>query len=114
MLLVWYILIFIGLGLFYVVVTMMVIPGLKEERFGTRDPLPADLGEWKPDYDSKEARAALADGLQREQRLWLEENRSFFGRRLLRQVRYRNVNTGEIERVEPDRRVRRSELANMK
>lgn len=112
MLLFWYILIFIGLGLLYVVVTMTVIPGLREERFGKRDPLPGDLGEWKPDMDSDEGKAALADGLQREQRIWLEETRSFLGQRLLRQVRYRNLTTGEVDRVEPDRPVRRRELTH--
>ena len=84
-------------GLVYLVLIMSHVPGAKEERFGTLEPLPERLGEWiKSDEPT-------AEGLVREERHLYDEK----SKKLLFQVRYRSAASGKIERVEPERVIKR-------
>jgi hypothetical protein len=91
----------------YVGVLLSVVPGLAEQRLGTLEDLPADLGVWTLD-----APAGNAEGeLVREVRhLRQTEIGLLGGGRLIRQVRYRDVKTGAIVGVEPDVIVKRRRL----
>jgi len=84
-------------GLVYLVLIMSHVPGAREERFGMLEPLPDKLGEWV------RADAPSADGLLREERYLFDEA----SRKLLLQVRYRDAESGKIERVEPERVIKR-------
>lgn len=83
-------------GLVYLVLIMSHVPGAKEERFGTLEPLPERLGEWTKGE-------AGTDGLVREERHLFDEK----SQRLLLQVRFRDPASGKIERVEPERVIKR-------
>lgn len=99
-------LLFIGIAAVavYLLVVFKEVPGAVTERWGELEGLPQDLGEWSIDDESEAAAEAGQRGLTREVRTWLEPGGGWFGRdRLLLQVRYRNVETGEIDSVEPDR-----------
>ena len=96
---------------FYLLLIMREVPGAAEERFGRFEALPADIGKWRTDEESAEGAAAKARGLRREERLWLAEKSSFFGGpKLLRQVRYRSLETNEIVRVEPEQVIKRKRV----
>ena len=70
---------------------------------GRFEPLPADLGSWKKlGIDAQ-------SGLDREERRLLPEGRRKASYLLL-QVRYRDPTTGEIVRIDAERRVRRPRL----
>jgi hypothetical protein len=92
----------LGVGV-YLTFIFQNVPGMKEERLGTLEPLPPDVGIWKPDPDSDAGRAAAAEGLRREVRLFFDERSN----RLYEQARCRAVDGSEIVRVEPDRRLKR-------
>jgi hypothetical protein len=95
----------------YLLVIFREVPGAVAERLGELEGLPADLGQWTVDASSEAARAATGRGLQREQRTWREPGTGWFGRdRLLLQVRYRNLETGQIESSEPDRQLTRRRI----
>lgn len=95
----------------YLLVIFREVPGAVAERLGELEGLPADLGQWTVDASSEAARAATGRGLQREQRTWREPGTGWFGRdRLLLQVRYRNLETGQIESAEPDRQLTRRRI----
>ena len=95
----------------YLLLIMREVPGAAEERFGRLEALPADIGKWRVDEASEETAAAKARGLRREERFLLAEKSGFFsGPRLLRQVRYRSIETNEIVRIEPDRVVKRKRI----
>jgi len=84
-------------GLVYLVLIMSHVPGATEERFGKLEPLPDKLGEWvKPDVPAE-------GGLVREER-YLFDDRS---QKLVLQVRHRHPETGKIERIEPERVIKR-------
>lgn len=92
----------------YLVLVLREVPGAAEERLGKLEALPEDVGKWKVDESSEQAKAARDQGLIREERLWFDaEGGAFGGGRLLRQVRYRDAETRRIERVEPDQPVKR-------
>lgn len=93
----------IGVAL-YLLVIFRAVPGAVEERLGALQ-LPEGVGVWRKDFDSEDGRRALADGMEREERFWVDEG-GWTGTKLFRQVRYRAVATHEIVRVEPDVRVR--------
>jgi hypothetical protein len=102
-------LLFIGIAAIavYLLVVFREVPGAMSERWGELEGLPPDLGEWTTDDDSEAAIDARERGLTREVRTWREPGAGLFGRdRLVLQVRYKNA-TGEIESVEPDRKIRR-------
>jgi hypothetical protein len=90
-----------GVGV-YLVFILREVPGAAEERLGRLE-LPPDVGKWKIDEESPEATAVKAEGLQREVRLLWDPDAGFMHRgKLVRQVRYRRLETRAIERVEPD------------
>jgi hypothetical protein len=92
----------------YLMVMFSSIPGAIDERLGTLEALPETLGKWLTDTDSEQSRAAEAEGLRREVRLLHQPVRGLFGREcLIEQVRYRRLSDGEIERVDPERRITR-------
>ena len=87
----------------YVLVIFREVPGAVSERWGELERLPDNLGEWTLDVDSSEALAASARGQSREVRLWRDPGGGWFARdRLVRQVRYKNHASGEIESIDPD------------
>ena len=91
----------------YLLVVFREVPGAVAERWGELEGLPRDLGEWTVDEESEAAIEARTRGLTREVRTWREPGAGLFGRdRLLLQVRYRNA-AGEIDSVEPDRKLER-------
>jgi len=92
----------VGIGI-YLLFIMNLVPGAKEERIGVLEPLPADVGKWKEDPDSDAGKRAAAEGLVREVRHFHYEASG----RLVRQVRYRSRESGEIVRTEPDEGVKR-------
>ena len=105
-------LLFIGIAAIavYLLVVFREVPGAMAERWGELEGLPADLGEWTTDEDSEAAIEARERGLQREVRTWREPSAGLFGRdRLVLQVRYKNA-AGEIESVEPDRKIERRRI----
>lgn len=90
----------------YIFVILREVPGAAEERIGAFEDLPANVNQWEADETSPEGKAALAQGQRREVRLYFAEQ----GGKLLRQVRYRNIQTDEIERAEPDEAVKRKRV----
>jgi hypothetical protein len=91
----------LGIGI-YVVFMMREVPGIADQRIG-RIVLPDDVGKWKSDEDSPQARDAEREGLKREVRFFWDGEHGLLRRgRLLKQVRYRNRETNAIERTEPD------------
>jgi hypothetical protein len=106
-------LLFVGIAAVsvYLLVVFREVPGAMTERWGELEGLPEDLGEWTLDADSEAALEARQRGLEREVRTWREPGAGWFGRdRLVLQVRYRNVGSGEIESSEPDRVLQRRRL----
>ena len=87
----------------YLLFIFQSVPGAAEERLGTLEPLPEDLGKWRADESSEEALSATKEGLTREVRHFFEEDKQ----RLVFQARYRDAQTSEIVRSEPDRVVKR-------
>ncbi|MBN2191881.1 MAG: hypothetical protein JW751_03625 [Polyangiaceae bacterium] len=64
--------------------------------------LPTEVGAWHADTTSPAALAAAAEGLEREERLFHDRRSGFGPGRLVRQVRYRARETGQVLRVDPD------------
>jgi hypothetical protein len=87
----------------YVVLFVKEVPGFAEQRFGKLEDLPPDVGKWRTDSESEEARKSAESGLQREVRHWWDSD----ARKLFLQVRHRDTKTNEIVRVEPDVVVKR-------
>lgn len=107
---VYLLLVVIGLAaaVVYVLVVFREVPGAVDERLGTLEDLPSALGEWNADETSRDGLEARGQGLIREERIFLDAGGGRFGSdRLLYQVRYRDAETGRIERVEPDQTYRR-------
>lgn len=87
----------------YLLFFLSYVPGATEERLGEYEPLPEDLGRWKLAGADEPGRAAGDEGFVREERLLLQEG----GRRFIKQVRYRNPETREIVRVDPEELIAR-------
>jgi hypothetical protein len=85
----------------YLLLVFKNVPGAVEERLGTLEPLPEDLGVWQRDAESSAGRAAHGEGLVREVRTCLEDGK------LVRQVRYKSLASGDIVRTEKDERIKR-------
>jgi hypothetical protein len=92
----------LGIGI-YLIVFLGNVPGAAEERLGVLEPLPPDLGQWKEESDTREASVAREQGLKREVRTFFDEAHG----RLLRQVRYRSIESNEIVRADPDQVLKR-------
>lgn len=100
----------LGVGV-YLLFIFKLVPGAMEERLGVLEPLPDDVGKWKTDEHSPDAKAALDSGRKREERLFFEEGSGLFAQgRLVRQVRYRNTASNEIVEVLPDEPVKRRRI----
>lgn len=100
---------FVGLVL-YLLMIFREVPGAAEERFGKLEALPEDVGKWKTDVDSPEGRAATAEGLKREVRYLFDPEASFGRGKLTLQVRYRDLSTNEITRIDPEEVVKRKRI----
>jgi hypothetical protein len=94
-----------GLGV-YVLFIFNLVPGAQDERLGVLEPLPPDVGKWSADTESEAGRHAAKDGLVREVRHYYYEN----GGKLVLQVRYKQKDTGNIVRVEPEQAVKRKRV----
>lgn len=95
----------------YLLFFLNQVPGAKEERLGVLEPLPEDLGRWKPDETSAEGLAALEEGLRREVRVLHEPATGLLGgETLVHQARYRRLSDNVIDRIEPERRVARKRV----
>jgi len=86
----------------YVLFIFNLVPGVREERMGVLEELPSDVGKWKVDEGGEGSQPA-PDGLVRETRHYFYEATG----KLVFQVRYKNGETGEIVRVEPEEPVKR-------
>ncbi len=95
----------LGIGV-YVLFIFNTVPGVRDERMGVLEALPADVGHWKTDEESKAGRAATAEGLVRETRHYFYEANG----KLVLQARYKRAATGEIVRVDPDEPVKRRRI----
>jgi len=91
----------------YLFLVFREVPGAIEERLGEYEALPQDLGEWRRDDDSPEAAQAARDGLFREVRILVTPGGTFSGSKLIRQARYRDLESKQITRVEPDQDLKR-------
>lgn len=92
----------------YLLVIFRAVPGAVDERFGRLEDLPEHLGKWLPDEESEEGKRALTEGLRREVRVFHEDG--LLGSKLTKQVRYRNIETNAIDRIEPEVRSRRRRI----
>jgi hypothetical protein len=96
----------------YLTVMFSSIPGAVDERLGKLEELPSDLGTWVVDRTSEAGQRALASGKQREVRTLHEPGGLLKRPTLIVQGRLRDLQTGEIEDVEPEQRhVRRRKKA---
>lgn len=95
-----------GIGI-YVLFIFNLVPGVREERMGVLEALPEDVGHWKADESSDDARKAAGEGLVRETRHYFYEANG----KLVFQVRYKRRETGEIVRVEPEQPVKRRRVS---
>jgi hypothetical protein len=96
-----------GTGL-YLTLMYGSIPGAVDERLGKFEPLPANLGQWLIDDESELGRRRIALGRVREVRtLYVQSDGLIGGRHFLIQARTRDVLTGEVVDVEPERRAPR-------
>ncbi|HEX7671029.1 MAG TPA: hypothetical protein VF395_15645 [Polyangiaceae bacterium] len=84
--------------LFYWLVIDREVPGGWERRFGSVEDLPADVGQWKVDDQSREGKMAAERGLKREVRVFHDVQTG----KLTRQARCRNAATNAIASVEAD------------
>jgi hypothetical protein len=98
------------IAVLYFFVFFNEVPEVARERLGELEALPEAVGQWQVDESSEAARAARTAGLIREQRLCHDPRGGFGGGRLLRQVRYRSAQSGEVVRVEPDQVVKRRRI----
>ena len=97
-----------GLGLIaYLSIMFNAVPGTVDERLGTLEALPANLGEWVNDTTSDEGRTLAAQNKRLEQRYLLEPGGLFRPQVLIKQSRLRDVATNEIIEVRPEVRTRR-------
>jgi len=98
-------------GVIYAFIAMASVPGVKQERLGELEGLPKDVGKWRVDSSSSEAKRAQAEGLIREVRHFYHEPRGFGGAgRLVLQVRYRYAVSRKIAHIEPERIVERRRI----
>ncbi|HTQ02244.1 MAG TPA: hypothetical protein VMI54_00255 [Polyangiaceae bacterium] len=94
-----------GIGV-YVLFIFNLVPGVQDERLGVLEPLPPDVGRWSADTESAAGQAAARDRQVREVRHFFYESSG----KLVLQVRYKQKDTGEIVRVEPEQAVKRKRV----
>jgi hypothetical protein len=94
----------------YLLFMLSQVPGAAEERLGVLEPLPEDLGRWKPDQESEAAKQARNDGLKRETRVLYQEGGLLGGGKLVVQARYRKSDTNEIVRIDPETVLKRRRI----
>ena len=82
---------------------MREVPGFAEQRFGKLEELPPDVGTWRTDTESNQAKQAASEQLEREVRHWWDSDKG----KLFLQVRYRDATSRAIVRVDPDVVVKR-------
>jgi hypothetical protein len=70
------------------------------------EPLPPDCGEWHEDSVSELGQQAKRAGEKREERFFFDEGKQ----RLLKQGRYRSLESNAILRADPDQIVKRRRL----
>ena len=91
----------------YLLIMYSSIPGAVDERFGKLEAMPENLDRWIVE-DCDETRQAASSGLKRETRTLYSPAKGLFGRdKFVRQVRYRDLHTNEILRVDPEEQVLR-------
>ena len=95
----------IGIGI-YVLFILNLVPGAAEERLGVLEPLPPDTGTWKRADGAPDAAPATDGSLVREVRHYFYQADN----RLVLQVRYRDPETNEIVRVDPEQTVKRRRI----
>lgn len=88
----------------YLFLFMSHVPGAKDERLGVLEPLPPQMGEWV------EQEARSSDGFVVERRYLNPESTGFSGPKILLQVRYRDAETREIVRVDPEQVIKRKRV----
>lgn len=92
----------------YVLVVYRAVPGAASERLGELAPLPDDLGQWQNDSSSPEAEQAARHNETLEVRSWHYPSTGLFSNgKLVKQLRYRNRDTGSIVRTGPDQKLTR-------
>jgi hypothetical protein len=96
----------LGTGL-YLTIMYSSIPGAVDERLGKLEELPQHLGQWVVDDASEAGARASQEGKVREVRTLLQAGGLFRGEHFVVQARLRNPDNGEIESVEPERRIPR-------
>lgn len=94
----------------YLFLVFREVPGAVEERLGEYEALPQDLGEWIRDETSPDSLSAQKEGLYRETRLLFQAGGTFSGQKLIRQTRYRSLETNKIERILPDEELKRKRV----
>ncbi|MEZ4221756.1 MAG: hypothetical protein R3B13_12565 [Polyangiaceae bacterium] len=94
----------------YVGLMMRVVPGFAEQRLGVVEPLPERIGEWLRD-ESDAGSQAESRGEVREIRYLYDPDAGLTSKgRLTLQVRYRDRESNEIIRTEPDAVVARKRI----
>lgn len=91
-------------ALAYLALFFSHVPGAADERFGTLEELPAELGVWTTDKEPS------SDGLLVERRYLSADTSRGDTTKLILQVRYRHPERGEIVRIDPEETYRRRRL----
>ncbi len=90
----------------YLGIMFNAVPGTLDERFGTLEKLPDNLGTWTYDTESEEGAALAAAGKRLEIRHLLESSGLLARKQyLIKQVRVRDLATNEIIEVRPEQRM---------
>jgi hypothetical protein len=89
-------------ALAYVLLFFSHVPGAKDERLGKLEELPADLGTW--------TKGTGDDGMIVERRYLLADPSGMDEQNLVIQVRYRDPDSSEIVRVDPEQKYRRKRV----
>lgn len=90
----------------YLGIMFNAVPGALDERLGTLEELPENLGEWTYDTESDEGKSLAAEDKRLEMRYLLESSGALFKRQyLVRQVRVRDLASNEIVQIRPEQRI---------
>lgn len=89
-------------ALAYVFLFFSHVPGAKDERLGKLEPLPDEMSQW--------VELGAHDGLVKEERRLFADPGEMDQTKILVQTRYRDPETKEIVRVDPERTYRRKRI----